>query len=197
MILKLCLNFTDQCILTNNGESLPSFVDHGSDVDRISRDYQAIIPSYRLTCCGEITAWGVDMEPGGGKDDGLYTLNLQVWRPSPTVVDQMDSGDYSLVGNNRFTSVSLSDGVASSLVPSPSQSFIQFQPGDVLGFYVEEARDDNNGVAVLTSNSYTNELMWYASATSQAVGYPISVGSSGDLNTMLGGAPVISISTGT
>ena len=137
------------------------------------------------------------MEPGGGGDDREYTLNFQVWRPSPTM-GQTGGGVYSLVGNNRFTSISLSDGVAaSSLLPSPS-NYIQFRPGDVLGFYVEEAKDDNSkGVAVLTTDSYTRESVWYASATSQTVaGCPISVGSAGDLNTMLQGAPVISIATG-
>ena len=50
---------------------------------------------------------------------------------------------------------------------------------------------------MLTTDSYTNELVWYASATSQTVaGCPISVGSGGDLTSMLQGAPVISISTG-
>ena len=97
---------------------------------------------------------GVDADGGG--DDEQYTLNLQVWRSSPTV-DQMDSGDYSPVGNNRFTSIFLSSGVA-VVTPSP-QDLIQFQPGDVLGFYVEEARDDNSkGVVILTTASYTNEL---------------------------------------
>ena len=136
----------------------------------------------------------MDVEPDGGNDNRRYTLNLQVWRPSPTV-DQMDNGEYSLVGNNRFTSVSLSGGVA-VVTPSP-QDRIQFQPGDVLGFYVENARDDNNkGVVVLATTSYTSELVWYASISQIVAGCPISVGSGGDLNTLLRGAPVISISTG-
>ena len=135
----------------------------------------------------------MDVEPDV---KGEYTLSLQVWRPSLTVDDETGSGDYSLVGNNRFTSISVSSGVA-EVTPLP-QDYIQFQPGDVLGFYVEEAKDDRNrGVVVLTTDSYTNELLWYASTTSQTVaGCPISVGSGGDLNTMLQGAPVISISTG-
>jgi hypothetical protein len=139
----------------------------------------------------------VDVDRGGGGDDGEYTLNFQVWRPSPTV-DQTGGGVYSLVGNNRFTSISLDGGVAGSLLPS-SSNYIQFQSGDVLGFYVEGAKDDNSrGVAVVTDDdSYTNELVWYASATSQTVaGCPISIGSAGDLNIMLTGAPVISIATG-
>jgi hypothetical protein len=142
----------------------------------------------------------VDVDPGGGMDDEEYTLNFQVWRPSSTA-DQIDGGVYSLVGNNRFTSISLDGGVAESLLPSPS-NYIQFQPNDVLGFYVEEAKEDMNsdrGVVVLTSTAtYTNELVWYASATSQTVaGCTISVGSAGELNTRLRGAPIISIATGT
>ncbi len=135
------------------------------------------------------------MEPDGSGDQREYTLNLQVWRPSPTV-DQAGSGDYSLVGNNRFSAISLSGGVA-EVTPS-SQDYIQFQSRDVLGFYVEEAKDDNSkGVVVLTTDSYTNELVWYASATSQTVtGCSISVGTGGDLTSLLQGAPVISISTG-
>ena len=126
-----------------------------------------------------------------------YTLDLQVWRPSPTVDDSTGTGQYSLVGNNRFTSITLSDQVA-IVTPLP-QDYIQFQPGDVLGFYVEEARDRVGGVAVLTSpSSFTSEVVWYANidpamATSQSV---YSVGSSGDLNSSTHAAPVISIETG-
>ena len=133
-----------------------------------------------------------------------YSLDLQVWRPSPTVDDSNGTGCYSLVGNNRFTSISLIDRVA-RVTPSP-QDYIQFQPGDVLGFYVEEARnDDDDGVVILTSyegiTSLTSELVWYASiapimATSQSGGCPYSVGSSGVLNILTQAAPVISISTG-
>ena len=174
-----------------NGNGLPWFQDYGRTGERINRYHQAIIPSYEFQCCGEITEWGVDVQPGGGIDDMEYTLNLQVWRPSPTLASR-----YNLVGNNRFTYISLSGGVA-EVTPSP-QDYIQFRPGDVLGVYVEEARDDyNRGVVVLTDSSFTSELVWQASVASQPVlGCPVSVGSSGDLNTMLRAAPVISISTG-
>ena len=126
-----------------------------------------------------------------------YILDLQVWRPSPTVDDSTGTGQYSLVGNNRFTSISLSDQVA-IVTPSP-QDYIQFQPGDVLGFYVEEARDSEDGVVVLTNpNGFTSEAVWFVSidpamATSQSV---YSIGSSGDLDSLTRAAPVISIATG-
>ena len=173
-------------------------MNYGFIDDRISLHQQAIIQTYNFSCCGDIRAWGVDVHPGGGNDDMMYTLDLQVWRPSPTL---QSNGQYRLVGNNRFTSISLSDAIV-QVTPSP-KDYIQFQPGDVLGFYVEEAISDNRRVVVLTNpKSYTSELVWYASiaptmAASQIVaGCPISVGSGGDLNTLLRGAPVISISTG-
>ena len=134
-------------------------------------------------------------------DNGSFTLDLQVWRPSPTVDDSTGTGCYSLVGNNRFTSISLSGGVA-VVTPSP-QDYIPFQPGDVLGFYVEEAKSstyNTPGVVLRTSPSYlTSEIVWFASlnheaATSQSGDCPYSVGSSGVLNTLTRAAPVISIS---
>ena len=162
---------------------------------RIKRYHQAIIPSYEFRCCGNVTEWGVDVQPGGNADNGLYTLNLQVWRPSPTTVDSSTgSGQYILVGNNRFTSISLSGDVA-EVTPSPRDQ-IQFRSGDVLGFYVEEAINNNRGVNVVTTKSFTSETVWHASvATLQIIGCPISAGSSGILNTQFQGAPVVSIET--
>ena len=156
--------------------------------------------------CGNITVWGVDVH-ADRRNHQLrtpYTLDLQVWRPSPTVDDSTGTDCYSLVGNNRFSAISLSDGVAKSLVPSPSD-YIMFRPGDVLGVYVENARERDDGVVILTTSgdtsTFTSESVWYASiaptmATSQNGDCPYSVGSSGVLNTLINGAPVISISTG-
>ena len=112
----LCHIFAAQCVLTNNGNSLPSFSDYGRNVDRIERHHQAIVPSYRFVCCGNITEWGVDVQPGGGKDLMTYTFDFQVWRPSPTV---STTGCYSLVGNNRFTSISLTDSRVITLTWRP------------------------------------------------------------------------------
>ena len=178
-----------------NGNSLPSFKDYEDGEGQIRRYHQAIIPSYRFQCCGNVTEWRVDVHPGGGKDNREYTLNLQVWRPSPRL-DLSILGHYNLIGNNRFTSISLSDGAA--LVTPLPRDYIQFRPGDVLGFHVEEARDDNRGVVVLTTDSYTRDTVWHAGIpTSHILGCPVSVGNGGTLNTVLYGAPVIEIDTGT
>ena len=180
-----------------NGNELPSFENYGKNGGtRIKLHHQAIIPSYEFTCCGNVTEWGVDIEQGGRDDDMMYTLNLQVWRPSPTIVGgSTGSGQYILVGNNRFTEISLSNNVAQvSVMP---QNHIQFRPGDVLGFYVEEARNSDRGVNVITTAEFSSETVWYASvATLHDIGCPISTGSSGVLNTEFRGAPVVSIETG-
>ena len=188
-----------QVLQTGNGIGLPEFINYrGLDNDnRLPRHTQGIIYTYSFNSCGNITEWGADMH-----QDRPYSLDFQVWRPSPTVNNSTGTGCYSLVGNNRFTSISLIDGVA-RVTPSP-QDYIQFQPNDVLGFYVESASirapDDNpNGLVLQTSPSrFTSELMWLASivptvATSRSGNCPYSVGSNGILNTSTRAAPVISI----
>ena len=135
----------------------------------------------------------MDVHRGDNGDNERYTLNLQVWRPSPSSTNSLGTGEYNLVGNNRFTSISLSGGVA--LVTPSSGDYIPFRSGDVLGFSVESARDGDRGVVMLTTESFTSELVWYASVASQNWDCPYSVGSNGVLNTSTRAAPVISIST--
>jgi hypothetical protein len=162
--------------------------------------HQVIIPSYRFTCCGNITEWGVDVHPAGGGHDGFYNLDLQVWRPSPTV---QTTGCYSLVRNNRFTSVPLPNQVA-VVTPSPQEQ-IEFQPGDVLGFNLENTDRDDGGVVILMDSSnrdddgYETEEVWYADFSNPVFGNQecqLAVGSQPDraLNTMMSAAPVISVS---
>lgn len=188
---------------TANGNGVPSFADYGRGNGQIMLSHQAIIPSYEFLCCGTITEWRVDVHPGGRNDRREYTLNLQVWRPSPAAIEggsdleSFGSGNYHLVGNNRFTSISLDDGVV-LVTPSP-QDRIAFRPGDVLGFYVEEARSSDRGVVVITTASASSEYVWYASVSSQiGVDCPVSIGSSGGaLNSLTRAAPVIEIDTST
>ncbi len=51
-----------------------------------------------------------------------------MWRPSP-------DGCYSLVGENRFPSISLIAGGLVSETPAPS-NIITVRPGDVVGYFV-------------------------------------------------------------
>ena len=187
---------TVQELQTNNKFGLPNLTDYEyADNDRrIIRYHQAIIPSYKFDGYGSITVWGVDVFYDDQND---YTLDFQVWRPSPIVDNLTGTGCYSLVGNNRFTSITLTNDLA-IVTPSP-QDYIQYQPGDVLGFYVENAARRHNGIVLRTSPSWlTSELVWIASITGAAMtskhgGCPYSVGSDGVLNTSIRAAPVISI----
>ena len=132
-----------------------------------------------------------------------FDIDFQVWRPSPTV---NETGCYSLVGNYIVRSIAITGtpeiNHVAKVTPSP-QDQLQFQPGDVLGFYVEShgtSSDFDNGVVLLNNGSHTNELVYFASIdataqTSQSGSCPYPVGSSRALNSTTRAAPVISIST--
>ena len=169
--------------------------------DRIRNQHQAIIPSYKFDCCGEITEWGADVSPGGNGEDMMYTLDFQVWRPARNV---SITGCYSLVGNNRFTQLSPSGGLTESLSPILPEQRIQVQPGDVLGFYVESANNlpDTRGVVLLRDGSvegdgeYETEEVWYADVNSLVFGNGIchlAVGPGRALSSSTNAAPVLSV----
>ena len=108
----------------------------------------------------------MDVSPAGLSNNVQYTLELQVWRPSPTV---RTTGCYSMVGRNLLNtseSVSLIDGVVKA-TPLPQEQ-IQFQPEDVLGFYIESGLGGNIGVVALEDlkrfgdEGYETEKVWYA-----------------------------------
>ena len=192
----------DGCFQVNN---LPLFRGYGAGINqRIHHKHQAIIPTYKLGCCGNITEWGVDLNPVYGQNNQhTFSFDLQVWRPSPTV---NETGCYSLVDHFMMTSL-LSDRISETsnhvarVTPSP-QDQLQFQPGDVLGFYVEShgngGRSNNdNGVVLLNRSRYTSELVWHASVASHTVSgsCPYPVGTDGALKASTRAAPVISIAT--
>ena len=118
------------------------------------------------------------------------------------------TGCYSLVDDfSTLATLALQpeDRRVARVVPS-SEHQLQFQPGDVLGFYVESHGDDansnyDNGVVVLNSSNYNfSELVWFASvdiatiqpSRSGSCLYP--VGTNGVLNSSIHAAPVISVS---
>ena len=188
----------DSCLKTN-GLGLPVFQGYDGGPDRrIHHQHQAIIPSYKFNCCGNITEWGVDLSPERENKSKTFNFILQVWRPSPTI--QTDSC-YSLINDYRITSIVINQTGPVATVTPPPQNQLQFEPGDVLGFYVEShgsgSSDDDNGVIVLNNGSHTSELVWHGritSLTSQSGGCPYRVGTSGLLSTSTHAAPVISIS---
>ena len=193
-----CITGQDTCLQTNNNNRLPLFQGYGAPpAERIHHQHQAIIPSYKFNCCGNITAWGVDLNPV--EYDAMFSFDFQVWRPSPTVEND---GCYSLVANYLVENISppltTIEHVA-RVTPLPRNQ-LPFQPGDVLGFYVEAsgtgASDHDNGVVVLDNDGFSNELIWHASITAltSSIGScPYPVGSTRLLSSPTSAAPVISI----
>ena len=136
-----------------------------------------------------------------------FDLDFQVWRPSPTVGE---TGCYSLVNNFAINETSLPSGPEIdhvARVTPPPQNQLQFQPEDVLGFYVESHGTgdvlNDNGVVLLSHANYSSELVWFASVDitatqpSQSGSCPYPVGTSGILSSSTRAAPVISISVTT
>ena len=199
----MCCAFAGQdCFRPNNTNGFPAFENYQNpDLEQqiIPLHHLAIIPSYRFDCCGSIAQWGVDLHPAGGNDNMEYEIDLQVWRPGAVEA----TGCYSLVGSNTFSNIILVDQVA-VVTPSP-QTELHFQPGDVIGFNVLGARNDNNGVVVLLDRSmrgdkgYKTEELWHADISNAVIGNsmcPFPVGTEPDrtLNTLVRAAPVISVS---
>lgn len=153
------------CLKANNENGLPNYQGTESGLKSVilPLQHQAIVPSYKFQCCGTITEWYVSIASSGS--DTMDILSLQVWRPSPSV---NDTGCYTLVGNNNFSSVSL-DSEMTSVTPLPHEQ-IHFQPGDVLGFYVENGQqvEYSSGVMMLCDlneqgdRGYETEEVWYA-----------------------------------
>ena len=105
----------------NNENGLPFLQGYIAGANRrIHHQHQAIVPSYQLNCCGNITEWGVDLNPFGYSV--TFDFDFQVWRPSPTVGE---TGCYSLVNNFAIKETSLPSGPeidhVARVTPSPQK----------------------------------------------------------------------------
>ena len=164
----------------------------------LPRGYQAIVPSYRFNCNGNITEWTIAVT-----QIDKYDLELQVWRPSPT---GDDTRGYVLIGQNSFNrhipnrppkNSSKLLGVIQA-TPRPEDQ-LQVEPGDILGVYVFSYLPRGSGIALLSGDrgnrsQLLEEEVWYAKVDKQTV-----VGGGGDclettiLDTFINAIPVISV----
>ena len=179
------------CLRADGGEQLPFRDENSSPLPRGS---QAIIITYQFQCCGDITAWQTYVQPGGGGHrDGAYDIFFQVWRPSPIV---QDNGCYSLVGENRFTSIRFGNNAPVSETPEPS-NIISVRPGDVVGYYTfsREGDDDNQGIQL--DSSLTNDNVLFLPHTvgvSTICALPVEDQNGRTLISSTNAGPVLSVS---
>ena len=196
------------CLQASNGNRpLPNFVGSRKQLvdTRPANPIQAIITSYSFNCCGVITEWRAFVEGSGGGhfDDQPYTISFQVWRPnSPSPVDNC----YSMTGVNYFPSIPLADpnsadrGIVTGTVPEGER--IEVQPGDVVGFYLESSRIDDDGIQFARDDDndlpYTSEDVWYATGAinSGPTECQLPVGPGRTLSSSTNRAPLITVTVG-
>ena len=176
---------------SDGGDSLPSFGDPGNSAPRIEiNPIQVIIKSYEFHCCGKVGGWAAYVQPGGGKhEDGVYNIKFQIWRPT--------SGDsYVKIGENSFPEVQLIDGSGGEIneeVQSSSEQ-LHFQPGDVIGYYLDQnSRDPNGGLQF--DRDFNREELWYTTGNSDLQNEcRLDISSGGDLSLSTTHGPIISVS---
>ena len=204
-------------------DSLPEFGDSGGDrpptnpgIDR----RQAIVPAYTFQCTGRVTEWRACVQPGGMFSEQYY-IQFQIWRPTANGVE----GCYELVDYNiplDSTSIleaegflSPPEGTSGSLdrcvvLPVRESQQIEFQPGDVVGYYVDHFKDGydqtDGGIQWISSTAvtvyYTDDIprvdiktQYALNVNPTACGFQVSsTGNSHSLSTTAASAPIISLS---
>ena len=177
-------------------DQLPPFEDERGGRIHNANGAQFIVPSYQFHCCANITAWLAHVDRDGPRlRRGAYSINFQVWRPSPTVAVD-GAGEYSLVGENRFTSIIFDISLPISVTPEPT-NMISVRPGDVVGFYQihEERLDQDNGIEMDLSYSNTRQL-WFETSAPQGPRSTVRAGNGGTLLWSTNAGPILSISLG-
>ena len=158
-----------QCGVAN----LPAFGDRRDDDEYLGRPpadrLQAIVPAYTFNCTGRVTEWRACVDQGGGME--RYYIQFQVWRPTGV------PGCYSLVrynaptllvfdgccGVNNTDQLLQPGGFGDPLercvrLPVSEDEQIQFQQGDVIGYYADHFREDgedrdDGGVQVVSDQN--------------------------------------------
>ena len=215
-IALICAGQQQQCSV----DGLPAFGDT-PDRKRPDRDkFQAIVPAYTFNCSGRVTEWRACVQQGGGDEE--YYIQFQVWRS--TAIEEC----YDLVGYNTPLVDEDSEGFLSPpresddplrrcvVLPVRESQQIEFQPGDVIGYYVDRFRrgldEDGGGIQWIENDDvvvyYRDNLpredikSQYAIGISNidpsVCGFEISTETSNlhSLSTVASSAPIISLSIG-
>ena len=133
------------------------------------------------------------MEPNGRRHrSGAYSINFQVWRLSPSSTINSDgAGEYSLVGENRFSSIRFNEGDPIRETPA-STNVISVRPGDVVGFFQSSTRGDNDGIQLRSDFSNAQQL-WYQTSAIPGAPSTLVAGNAGTLVRSTNAGPIFSI----
>ena len=170
------------------------------DPDRIPTERQVIVASYQFQCCGNITRWQTFVEPGGGREDGEYTIIFQVWRPGLGV--ELD-GCYSLIGQDIYADIELGrDGLVDRTLGP--KGFLPVQPGDVVGYSMSRVgrTGERDGIQLEPRGEDEGEEMWYQSDAdplttgSGSCLFSVGIEEGRTLRSFTNSAPILSVDIG-
>ena len=131
--------------------------------------------------------------------NGAYNIHFQVWRPSPTVESD---GCYSMVGENRFTSIMFDNVIEAT--PEP-RNLISVRPGDVVGYFHTTNEGFSASGGIQLQNELKRETIWYHTNTDadplMATGdetcpFPVGVQAGRILRSSTSRGPIISLDIG-
>ena len=121
-------------------------------------------------------------------ENGVYNITFQIWRPT-------GGNSYVKIGENSFPGVQLIQGSGGEIneeVKSSSEQ-LHFQPGDVVGYYLDQNSRGNNG-GIQFDRQYTQEELWYTTGNSDIQNEcKLDIGIGGDLNMSTHFGPIISV----
>ena len=137
-------------------DRLPGFGDTEDRDTPRSDKFQAIVPAYTFQCSGRVTEWRACVAPGGRSSEQYY-IQFQVWRS--TGID----GCYERVGYNTPLDADDTEEFLSPpgdsndplhrcvVLPVRESQQIEFQSGDVIGYYVDFSMMEMTGIVVVFS----------------------------------------------
>ena len=127
---------------------------------------------------------------GGGHQDGAYSINFQVWRLNPSSTMGSDgAGEYSLVGENRFSSIIFTQDEPIRETPEPT-NVISVRPGDVVGFFLSSTENDDDGIQLRLDNA---QQLWYQTSATPGTPSTLVAGNAGTLTSSTNAGPMLSI----
>ena len=202
-------------------DRLPVFEDISSRDSPDNDRFQAIVPAYTFQCSGRVTEWKACVDPGGNSNEQYY-IQFQVWRSTGI------NGCYELVGYNT----PLDDEDAENLLSPPGDGSdpldhcvvlpvrenrqIEFQSGDVIGYYVDhfkDGQDEDNGAIEWIKDEDSQVVVHYrsnlprediksqyairiANIDPSVCGFPTETSELQSLSETANSAPIISLSIG-
>ena len=120
----------------------------------------------------------------------MYNITFQIWRPT-------GGNSYVKIGENSFPRVEVTQGLdfhgkINEEVQSSSEQ-LHFQPGDVLGYHLDQHSEGNDG-GIQFDELFTQEELWYTAGNSVLQNEcRLDIGTGGDLSLSTNLGPIISV----